>query len=61
MGGTRFTFNTAIAAVMELLNELTPEKRGEASAGAVRFALASAASLVFPFAPHVGHRRATSC
>jgi leucyl-tRNA synthetase len=54
LGGTRFTFNTAIAAVMELLNELTAEKRGDASPGALRFALATAASLIFPFAPHVG-------
>jgi leucyl-tRNA synthetase len=54
LGGTRFTFNTAIAAVMELMNELTADKRGEASAGALRFALGSAASLIFPFAPHVG-------
>ncbi len=49
----RFNFNTAIAAVMELLNEVTPVKRGEASPGAVRFTLATAASLIFPFAPHV--------
>jgi leucyl-tRNA synthetase len=49
----RFNFNTAIAAVMELLNEVTPVKRGEASPGAVRFVLATAASLLFPFAPHV--------
>ena len=48
----RFNFNTAIAAVMELLNELTPAKRGSAAPGAVRFALATAASLLFPFAPH---------
>jgi leucyl-tRNA synthetase len=54
LGGSRFTFNTAIAAVMELLNELTHEKRGDASPGALRFALATAASLIFPFAPHVG-------
>jgi leucyl-tRNA synthetase len=54
LGGTRFTFNTAIAAVMELLNELTVEKRGDASPGALRFALSMAASLIFPFAPHVG-------
>src|SRR3712207_7070029 len=39
---------------MELLNELTPEKRGDASPGSVRFALTTAASLIFPFAPHVG-------
>ncbi|MEA2233734.1 MAG: leucyl-tRNA synthetase [Solirubrobacteraceae bacterium] len=49
----RFNFNTAIAAVMELLNEVTPVKRGDASPGAVRFALSTAASLLFPFAPHV--------
>jgi leucyl-tRNA synthetase len=49
----RFAFNTAIAAVMELINEVTPEKRGTADAGTVRFALATAASLLFPFAPHV--------
>jgi leucyl-tRNA synthetase len=48
----RFAFNTAIAAVMELLNEITPGKRGEADPGSVRFALATAASLLFPFAPH---------
>ena len=29
----RFNFNTAIAAVMELLNELTPAKRGDAAPG----------------------------
>ncbi len=49
----RFNFNTAIAAVMELLNEVTPVKRGDASPGAVRFTLSTAASLISPFAPHV--------
>ncbi len=49
----RFNFNTAIAAVMELFNELTPAKRGDASPGAVRFALKTAAELLSPFAPHV--------
>jgi len=53
LGGGSFSFNTAIAAVMELVNELGVEKRGAASAGTVRFALATAASLLFPFAPHV--------
>ncbi len=52
MGG-RFNFNTAIAAVMELVNELTPAKRGDAAPGSVRFALGTAASLLMPFAPHV--------
>ncbi|HEV2998133.1 MAG TPA: class I tRNA ligase family protein, partial [Solirubrobacteraceae bacterium] len=48
----RFAFNTAIAAVMELLNECS-RLRGEVSAERLRFALASGASLLFPFAPHV--------
>jgi leucyl-tRNA synthetase len=58
----RFAFNTAIAAVMELVNECTPVKRGEAEPGCVRFALTTAASLLFPFAPHCAadaHHRLT--
>jgi leucyl-tRNA synthetase len=47
----RFGFNTAIAAVMELLNEC--RRRREAVAPeTLHFATASAASLIFPFAPH---------
>jgi leucyl-tRNA synthetase len=53
-----FQFNTAIAAVMELVNEAYRLKDGlyeeAAGAAAVRFAAATAASLVFPFAPHLG-------
>ncbi len=49
----RFAFNTAIAAVMELVNEIY-RRRGEAPASHVRFALATAGSLIFPFAPHLG-------
>jgi leucyl-tRNA synthetase len=53
-----FQFNTAIAAVMELVNEIYRLKDrlyGEAAGGAsVRFATATAASLIFPFAPHLG-------
>ncbi|MGB1582381.1 MAG: leucine--tRNA ligase [Solirubrobacterales bacterium] len=54
----RFAFNTAIAAVMELVNELYKQKdmlisEGGPSAAALRFATATAASLLFPFAPHV--------
>jgi leucyl-tRNA synthetase len=49
----RFSFNTAIAAVREMFNEVTAEKRGDADPGTVRFALATASSLLFPFAPHV--------
>jgi leucyl-tRNA synthetase len=36
-----------------MLNEVTQDKRGEADPGSVRFALSTAASLLFPFAPHV--------
>ncbi len=49
----RFAFNTAIAAVMELVNDCY-RLRQSAGAGALRFAAATAASLIFPFAPHVG-------
>jgi len=52
-----FQFNTAIAAVMELVNEAYRLKDGLYAAGdaaAVRFATATAASLIFPFAPHLG-------
>jgi leucyl-tRNA synthetase len=48
----RFAFNTAIAAVMELLNECS-RLRDEAGVATERFALSTAASLLFPFAPHV--------
>jgi leucyl-tRNA synthetase len=48
----RFAFNTAIAAVMELLNEAS-RLREAAGEEALRFALATAGSLLFPFAPHV--------
>ena len=53
-----FQFNTVISAVMELLNDtyrlkdgLFGDRDGDA---AVRFATATAASLIFPFAPHLG-------
>jgi leucyl-tRNA synthetase len=53
-----FQFNTAIAAVMELVNETYRLKDGiygdAVGLTAVRFATATAASLVFPFAPHLG-------
>jgi leucyl-tRNA synthetase len=51
--GDRFAFNTAIAAVMELVNEIYRE-RSSASPADVRFAIATAGSLIFPFAPHLG-------
>ncbi len=53
-----FQFNTAIAAVMELVNEAYRVKDSlygdPAGAATVRFAAATAASLIFPFAPHLG-------
>ncbi len=53
-----FQFNTAIAAVMELVNEAYRLKDGlyadPVGTAAVRFAAATAASLIFPFAPHLG-------
>jgi leucyl-tRNA synthetase len=48
----RFAFNTAIAAIMELVNEIY--RHPDADRVARRFATATAASLVFPFAPHLG-------
>jgi leucyl-tRNA synthetase len=47
-----FGFNTAIAAVMELVNEIY-RQRESAPASHVRFAIATAGSLIFPFAPHL--------
>ena len=47
----RFAFNTAIAAVMELLNEIS-RLRDSVSLESLRFALGTAASVLFPFAPH---------
>jgi leucyl-tRNA synthetase len=53
-----FQFNTAIAAVMELVNESYRLKDGllgsAEGTATLRFAAATAASLVFPFAPHLG-------
>jgi leucyl-tRNA synthetase len=57
----RFAFNTAIAAIMELTNEIS-RLRDEAGTGAMRLALGVANSLLFPFAPHAaadGHHRLT--
>ena len=48
----RFGFHNAIAAVTELVNDLY--RYPEAESEARRFAVATAASLIFPFAPHLG-------
>ena len=49
----RFAFNTAIAAVMELVNEAY-RRRANVNPATLHFAAATAASLIFPFAPHTG-------
>ena len=49
----RFAFNTAIAAVMELVNEAY-RRRSTVGPATLHFAAATAASLIFPFAPHTG-------
>jgi leucyl-tRNA synthetase len=53
----RFQFNTAISAVMELVNEIYRLKDGlyeePTGAASVRFATSTAVSLLFPFAPHL--------
>jgi leucyl-tRNA synthetase len=48
----RFAFNTAISAIIELINEIY--RYPDADPEARRFATATAASLAFPFAPHLG-------
>jgi leucyl-tRNA synthetase len=47
--GRRYAFNTAIAAVMELVNELSKDRAGPDS----RFGAETAVSLIQPYAPHV--------
>ena len=54
--GRRNTFNTAIAAVMELLNDVTKHNSAETQSVAVRHeALTSAVLLLSPIAPHICH------
>src|SRR5581483_8287852 len=47
----RFAFHTAISAVIELVNEIY--RHPGAGPATRRFATATAASLLFPFAPHL--------
>jgi leucyl-tRNA synthetase len=51
----RFAFNAALAEVMKLVNVCSKEyfESGNRDPEALRYALGTAASLVFPFAPHV--------
>jgi len=54
----RFAFNTAIAAVIELVNDLYRDKEEllatPSGIAHLRFCVATAGSLIFPFAPHLG-------
>jgi leucyl-tRNA synthetase len=56
--GERFATNTAIAAVIELVNDVYRDReellRSPEGLSQLRFAVATAASLIFPFAPHLG-------
>lgn len=54
--GERMRFNTAVAAVMELVNgiqEFRSESGGDNAAGWNRFAVSTAVRLLFPFVPHL--------
>jgi leucyl-tRNA synthetase len=51
--GERFATHTSIAAVIELVNDIYRE-RESADPAQLRFAIATAGSLIFPFAPHLG-------
>jgi leucyl-tRNA synthetase len=49
----RFQFNTPIAAVIELVNEIYGAKDDPSQAAAVHFATETAVSLIQPYAPHI--------
>jgi leucyl-tRNA synthetase len=51
--GRRFRFNTPIAAVMELVNEIYLAKDDPEEAAAVRSATETAVTLIQPYAPHI--------
>ncbi|KUJ83320.1 leucine--tRNA ligase [Microbulbifer flavimaris] len=56
--GRRQTFNTAVAAVMELLNEVgkLAERDSEQGLAVEREALEAAVQLLAPVTPHIGHQ-----
>jgi leucyl-tRNA synthetase len=49
----RFQFNTPIAAVIELVNDIYVAKDDPAQAAAVRFATKTAVNLIQPYVPHI--------
>ncbi|MDF1565826.1 MAG: leucine--tRNA ligase [Deltaproteobacteria bacterium] len=53
--GERLMFNTAIARIMELVNHLSGyQPSAGAGQGVLRLAFESLATLIYPFAPHIG-------
>ena len=55
--GRRYTFNTAIAAVMELLNHITRfQARSEGDRAVVQEALEAAVLMLSPIVPHIAHQ-----
>ncbi len=55
--GERLMFNTAIARIMELVNHLSSyEPESEAGKAVLRLACESLATLLYPFAPHLGEQ-----
>jgi leucyl-tRNA synthetase len=56
--GEDFATHTSIAAVIELVNDVYRDKEAllatDEGRSQLRFAVATAASLIFPFAPHLG-------
>ncbi|QQD17779.1 leucine--tRNA ligase [Spongiibacter nanhainus] len=54
--GRRLTFNTAIAAVMELINDVSRfERQGEQCLAVEREAIEAAVRLLGPIVPHISH------
>jgi leucyl-tRNA synthetase len=51
--GGRFNFNTAISAIMELVNAMYKYKDGEVNAPLFRYALKMLITLLAPFVPHI--------
>ncbi len=55
--GRRYTFNTAIAAVMELMNQVSRfEDQSDIGRAVAREALESAVLLLSPMVPHIAHK-----
>ncbi len=51
--GDRFNFNTAISAVMELVNEMYKYKEGDVNEALYAAAMRTVLALMAPFVPHI--------